>query len=264
MAGATDVRAMAFKLCEDYLPETRQVNDYAHWGQIGFNNIAKDYGAGSGTTCGFLPHWLLWRLGCRDNTLVNRSEPAEGLSYLIGNNISILQPLGKRHRPAWMSLDEPATSKERTERMASGQGGPQRGDFVVIRGRHWKNKTDGKRTLDSSHIFVLLNVEEADGRKVRWRVAQCGATTHAGQQAGHITTITGTVREDAPYGADTRTHPGPSLVFTTNIIGEEADFPRRVMGYNDLSKVSRGSVPERSFVRLFDDRRSEPADNTPG
>jgi hypothetical protein len=71
----------ALDLCALYLPCSR--------GDAHFFEITKDYG-GIGTTCGYLPAWMLWRLGCRDPRLVNRSEPSAGLVYTVGRNISAI------------------------------------------------------------------------------------------------------------------------------------------------------------------------------
>ena len=41
--------------------------------------VCKDYG-GAGTTCGFLCHWLLWRLGVTDTRRVRSSSVNGGRS----------------------------------------------------------------------------------------------------------------------------------------------------------------------------------------
>jgi hypothetical protein len=244
-------RDTARRLCETFLPETDDRDAYAHWTEIGFDHIAKNY-AGAGTTCGFLPHWLLWRLGCRDNTLVNRACPDEELTYLDASNLSILLPTRERPRASWV----PLITAARTREVASGRG-PTTGDFIIIRGRNWKDK-DGKRTQDSSHIFVLLDVKRADGKEVVWRVAQCGGTNNARQQAGHITTITGKVVEEAvPEGAEPYMAPGPNIVFHAQIIGEPPNFPRRVIGWTNLDAIGFGATPDASFTALFEQRRNQ-------
>ncbi len=242
-------------LCKQLLPETTDVNKYVHWNEVGFDNLAKDYGQGMGTTCGFLPHFLLWRFGCRDNTLVNRSSPPEGLTYRIGENLSIFQPSKANPRPSWMKMDE-----QRTRDAASGKGGPKPGDFVIIRGGYWVEKSTGARTRDSAHIFVLLDVLEANGKKVKWRVAQSGVSNNAFQQGAHITTLTGELREDEVLEANTPAK-GPNLVFVANILGEEPNFPRRVMGYCDIDKVGFGASPSPRFTQLFENRFRTAATN---
>jgi hypothetical protein len=78
---ASNLRSAAVALCGSYLPCNR--------GDPHFNEIARDYG-GIGTTCGYLPAWMLWRLGCRDPRIVNRNEPADGLTYRPAMNIEDL------------------------------------------------------------------------------------------------------------------------------------------------------------------------------
>ena len=235
-------------LCDKLIPETNTRSAYLHWTQIGFDHIAKDYGQGSGTTCGFLPHWLLWRFGCGETALVNRSSPPDGTTYRIGANLSIFQPGKQTPRPSWVSAD----TAQATRDLAEGRGA-RPGDFIIIRGANWRDKTTGERTLDSAHIFVLLKVLEATGKRVRWRVAQSGVSNDAMQQGAQITVLTGELREgDMPYGTGTK--PGPHLVFTTNILNEEPNFPRRVIGYTNLDALPFGTPPSPGFLRLFEDR----------
>ncbi len=56
-----------------------------------YAEVCKDYG-GSGTTCAFLCHWLMWRLGVIDVSRINRAEGAgkerPALTYTHGANIS--------------------------------------------------------------------------------------------------------------------------------------------------------------------------------
>src|SRR5436305_6156829 len=98
------MRDSVLTLCETFLPETTVRNDILHWTQIGFDHIAKNYGEGAGTTCGFLPHWLLWRLGCRDATLVNRTCRGEGFRFRISENLMIFQSIGKRVVSSWVPV----------------------------------------------------------------------------------------------------------------------------------------------------------------
>ena len=53
------IREHAALLIDSYVPSDT--------GDGRFDHIAKDYG-GLGTTCGYLCHWLMWRLGS-DNTV---------------------------------------------------------------------------------------------------------------------------------------------------------------------------------------------------
>jgi hypothetical protein len=75
------VRDFAMKLVQGYVPFDAGDAKYAE--------VCKDYG-NVGTTCGYLPQWMLWRLGVRDPKIVNRTEPQDGLHYTVGANISML------------------------------------------------------------------------------------------------------------------------------------------------------------------------------
>lgn len=243
-------------LCKQLLgDETTDVNKYVHWHEVGFDYVAKDYGQGMGTTCGFLPHFLLWRFGCRDNTLVNRSSPPEGLTYRIGANLSIFQPTKSVPRPSWKKMDEKTTRDT-----VNGTGGPKPGDFVIIRGGFWVEKSTGLRTRDSAHIFVLLKVLEANGKKVKWLVAQSGVSNNAFQQGAHIMTLTGELKEEDVLEANTPAK-GPNLVFFANILGEEPNFPRRVIGYVDIDAIGFGAKPSPNFTQLFETRFRTPTTN---
>lgn len=145
-----DVRQEALALIQAHVPSTA--------GDGVFDAVAKDYGAAClrhpvprcGTTCGFLPHWLLWRLGCQDREIVNRAEPG-GYVYRPGQNISRLWTLGQF----------PFVSALRGELVAGAR--PEPGDTVFIRGD----------TNSSEHVFVFLEEVERGGRRF-WRSADAG------------------------------------------------------------------------------------------
>lgn len=80
------LRASAIALCQLYLPCTR--------GDAHYQELCKDFG-GIGTTCGYLPAWLWFRLGCRDAGLVNRADAQQGLVYRVGQNIADVVSGGK-------------------------------------------------------------------------------------------------------------------------------------------------------------------------
>src|SRR5262245_57321438 len=74
-------------------------------GEADYKVVCRDYGGHPGTTCGFLPHWLMWRLGvtsanmssipsanggaARSTTTVNRKET--GFQYKNGENITCIR-----------------------------------------------------------------------------------------------------------------------------------------------------------------------------
>lgn len=247
-------RKAIVELCKKLLPDTTDRNKMVHWNQVGFDNIAKDYGQGQGTTCGFLPHWLLWRFGCSDTTLVNRSEPMEGHRYRIGEVLSIFQPSKSQARPSWVKMD-----KTNTPDLFKGQG-PQPGDPIIIRGGYWKDKTTGVRNVDSAHIMVLLEVVSTTPSSVKWRVAQAGNNNNAGEQAAHITVIEGRLEEGTTKEANADVA-GPHLLFRADITGEE-NFHRRVTGYCNIDALSWGTTPSARLLSLIDEHWSLPAINT--
>lgn len=85
--GLPVVRRRALELVREVVPSDT--------GDGRFDVVVKDYG-GRGTTCGYLVHWLLWRLGKRQ--AVNRGEPAAGLRYVPGANISMVDQNPAFHR----------------------------------------------------------------------------------------------------------------------------------------------------------------------
>jgi hypothetical protein len=250
-----------------------------YWNQVGFDHIAKDYGQGSGTTCGFLPHWLLWRLGCNDPGLVNRSSPGQGLRWRTGDNLAIFT----RHRSS-VVVDgalakimagvkpDPAKNGDKNQdvrdALAAGKRGPRPGEFVIIRGANWMNDKTHQRDRDSAHIFVLLDILRADGKQVEWRVAQTGIGAYNVSnghimQGGEITTLKGKLTDgDFQEGPEAnKPKQGPHLVFKADIRGEEPDFPRRVTTFTNLDQVSFGLAPDKDFTDLFEKHWSEQTTN---
>ena len=117
-----------------------------------FEEIAQDFG-GKGTTCGFLCHWLLWRLGCTDRDVVNRSAPG-GFTYRVAQNISRI----------WNGGRPPFERVLNTGRVPAGER-PQKGDIVFI-------ATPGGPST-TEHVFVFVEETQRDGRTY-WRGADAG------------------------------------------------------------------------------------------
>ena len=59
------------QLCELYFPVYGKMFPFC---TVGMDHICKNFG-NLGTTCGYLTHWLLWKAGCWQMELVNRTEP---------------------------------------------------------------------------------------------------------------------------------------------------------------------------------------------
>lgn len=146
------VRAHARLLVEAYVPSDT--------GEPRFEHIAKDYG-GKGTTCGFLCHWLLWRLGSDNTRIINRSET--GFTYVDGQNISRIFNGGKP--PFRLVLGGP--SMQRGLR-------PKPGDVVFI-----KQHPNGAHTTE--HVFVFLE-EFPVGPRTFWRTAEAGQKNSSGRE----------------------------------------------------------------------------------
>ncbi|WP_437679984.1 hypothetical protein [Sorangium sp. So ce131] len=120
-------------------------------GDAAFEEIAKDYG-GKGTTCGYICHWLLWRIGCRDATVVNRNEPGDGLTYRPARNISMLR---------WNTYF----------RVASRDARPEPGDIYLV--------SDGPPPTE--HVGVVLDVAGDV-----WTTADAGQPNVRGEQCARL------------------------------------------------------------------------------
>jgi len=133
-------------------------------GDVLFKEIAKDYG-GSGTTCGFLCHWLMWRIGCRYKKTVNRDEPGDGLRYEVGKNIS------KIYSGGYFVGFRPGVE-------------PKYGDIVLT----------SNGPPETEHVFVFMSSSVKDG-KVCWNSADAGQRNDKGQQCARFRTRPFTGRE---------------------------------------------------------------------
>ena len=156
----TERRAPALDLLDQYVPSGPSRQD-SRW-----TEIIKDYTEG-GTTCGFLCHWLMWRLGAVNRKtnkavrkIVNRSEPSRGLDYVDTQNIGRIHQGGNApFRPAEGRPDER----------------PNPGDLVFV-----ANLEAGKTLKE--HVFVFLEEEhdDIDGTwQVWWRTAEAGQNDRA-------------------------------------------------------------------------------------
>jgi hypothetical protein len=76
-------RAVAVALVRAYLPCSPKEHESR------YEEIAREFG-GVGTTCGYLPHWLWYRLGCRDPKWCNRTIDGTPCVYKDGKNIAAI------------------------------------------------------------------------------------------------------------------------------------------------------------------------------
>jgi hypothetical protein len=136
------MRRSAFFLLDTILPYTDKDEAY--------RAVCKDYG-GAGTTCGFLCHWLLWRLGVTDTKRINRTAP--GFTYMPGANISRLV---QGRKPPFVDAYE--TGVLQTGRR------PNTGDICFI-----FEAPSGPQS--SEHVFCALRPPAQSGA---WSTAESG------------------------------------------------------------------------------------------
>lgn len=151
VAVTSDLGDLVDTLLTDYLP--------CQEGDEKFAEIAKDW-TGGGTTCGFLVHWLLFRLGYRNAHVVNRNEPEAGLKYVDGANISRV----------WCGGHPPF------QRFKMGTL-PEKGDILFL----------SNGPPNTEHVEVFMDAEQREDG-LYWRMAAGGQTGKNGKQAMHTVT----------------------------------------------------------------------------
>jgi hypothetical protein len=130
------VRAAAVKYVTGVLPFTRGSPDY--------KEICQGYSK-KGTTCTFLPHWMLWKIGVSSNNkslgtnglprgLINRTEPSRGTKLIPGDGVSVIANC--KVPDAFVRMT-PTT-----------KAFPSAGDIVVIQSDPYNQKHE--------HVFVFL------------------------------------------------------------------------------------------------------------
>lgn len=194
-----DRREAALALLANYLPSAT--------GDARFKEVAQDYG-GMGTTCGYLTGWLLWRLGCVDNRIVNRTDKARGLRYFVGENISRLVNGGKA-LGAWRTVEK--------------HGLPKPGDLAYYANDPPKIETDkAGNQIKNFHEHVNVVVE---ARADAWRTGDAGRTVGAGVQGAEF--------------VNRAAHQISGGKVTLDYFGG----PRRCIGYVDLEAVPIAAPP---------------------
>lgn len=119
-------------------------------------DVCAGYGRGYGTTCSFLPHWMLAELkassenkskgvGKQTRPLLNRNSPTLGAKLVPGDGISTLA-----NSPAFIA-----------HKKDSG-GMPQTGDIVIIQANPYKQAHE--------HTFVFLRQIDA----TTWETGESG------------------------------------------------------------------------------------------
>jgi hypothetical protein len=201
-------RQQAVQLLTSYFPVTGTFGQ----GQIGFDHIAKDYG-GSGTTCGFPTHWVLWRLSCDDSALVNRYEPDTGFTYTDGENLSKIAG-----HSAFVRLDN---SKNNREQFLNGSIRPRPGDTIFITGGK-KTDAKGKEKYDE-HVYMVIGEPTGSAKdKIEWPVTNSGMGEE-GKQKGKIISARGVSRKGGEW--------------------KDTLDGRTLLGWLDIDKLNAGTNP---------------------
>jgi hypothetical protein len=130
---AVQIRAKAVKTVTDVLDFYR--------GDPVYQDVCKGYQPGFGTSCTFLPHWLLTQVGVSAaNTskgvnnlprgLINRTDAARGTKLVPGDGVSVIA-----NSPAFVKATPGAS--------------PQPGDIVIIQSDPYKQPHE--------HVLVFLS-----------------------------------------------------------------------------------------------------------
>jgi hypothetical protein len=124
-----------------------------------------DYSDGGGTSCGFLPHWMLWRLGCTDSMpksykklsgkkpkvspkVVNRT--VDGNVYDIQENLNRLLQCS-----AYFNFKTKVKDKSKFE-----DNIPKPGDIILI------NTDPLVPKADKAHVFVLVEIKSMNHNRL--------------------------------------------------------------------------------------------------
>ena len=165
-------RELVVPLIERYFPKS---GDLVPRGQVGLEHIIKDFGE-LGTTCGYLPHWLWWRMGCSDAKLMCRHEPDTPFRYTSGSQINLVYS-----HPKFVTLGgayDIARKTANDQKFIEGSIYPKTGDAVIIKG------VPNAKGQDSSHIFITLDAGTWETEtKGSWRVAETGQDGNGGHIA---------------------------------------------------------------------------------
>jgi len=123
-----------------------------------------------GTTCGFLCHWLMWKLGVGDPAILNWTDTSRGTQWKIGQNISKIWNTGK---PPFVQITQPYAPPAKQNPVVNmlelggsmGIGGPQPGDSIFIR--------EPGGSPGSEHVFVFLRARRT-ATSLEWDTAEAG------------------------------------------------------------------------------------------
>jgi len=123
-----------------------------------------------GTTCGFLCHWLMWKLGVGDPAILNWTDASRKTKFVVGANIDKIWNKGRR---PFVQVAEPYAKPFKQNPAVNmlelggsmGIGGPQPGDSVFIR--------EPGGSAGSEHVFVFRRSRKT-AAGVEWDTAEAG------------------------------------------------------------------------------------------
>lgn len=147
------IRARALRLLNEYVP--------FKWGDAHSKEICPGYAPGYGTTCGFLCHWLMWRLGVSDAGRVNWTDPSRKLKAMPGDNIKRIYKGGEAPFVRCGAYDKGVRIHNP---MANGAR-PRTGDIVFL------YRPGGVQA--DEHVFVFVS-EERQVNDTWWTTAEAG------------------------------------------------------------------------------------------
>jgi hypothetical protein len=145
----------------------------------------------TGTTCGFLCHWMLWQLGVTNKNILNWNDTGRGTKYIQGQHIAKIWNVGKA---PFVNVVPPATNVLETSRQTSG---PKPGDIIHI----YKLDANHHYVTNSDHVFVFLSDCPYDA-KFKDRKDMVKSSTPAGAAGSPLIWITGESGQ-GPKGAAT-------------------------------------------------------------
>lgn len=126
-----------------------------------FEEVTQGRNHSSGySACGDLINFVMFRLGCRDQSIVNRDEPSAGLSWHVGENIS--RPYnGAKAAGIWTNVADGVD--------------PAPGDLCLI--GQWPNEQE--------HVFCVLDVNGNE-----WTSGDYGQVNASGQPSSKLVSRT--------------------------------------------------------------------------
>jgi peptidoglycan hydrolase-like protein with peptidoglycan-binding domain len=218
-----EVRRQAKQLLEAYVSTDAGEKDGEH-----FLQIAKGY-QNRGTSCGYLPHWLLWRLGCSSWIEVctkNCRPPVSGKpTYRTvkfpnrDEGPDYLYQHGRLLERIWNFGKHPFSSALGPTGMVGRM--PQQGDIVFV---------GNDKDYNSEHVFVFLEKIE-QGDQTFWRSADAGQSNSRQQQCARFVT-----RQF-------------DLVGTKGFLTDKKGIRRRVIGWLPLEHLNFADpIPQESLM----------------